>query len=278
MSHVRTALITPVAGRRSHLRLQQRALRDSDSQVDERIVVAMGVPPYLELTAGDTLVELPASSRLPLAEARNRGAAAAIARGAELMLFLDVDCLPSRRLIERYIAASRAAPDDLLCGPVHYLDPPGPDGYDLNRLPSRPTGHPARPTPTADRIVRDGNHELFWSLSFALTTETWVRIGGFDDAYAGYGAEDTDFGQRARAAGVGLSWVGGAWAFHQHHPTNDPPTQHVDDIVRNAELFHERWGWWPMQGWLTQFEQLGLIEWDPSGQRCHIAVHAPADR
>ena len=261
---MRTAVITPVAGRRSHFRLQQAALRRSAHQPDQRIIVAMGPPPSADLAAEDTMVEVVADSRLPLAQARNLGAATAIANGAELLIFLDVDCVPSRRLIGRYVMSCVVAAGDLLCGPVHYLDPPGSGGYDLDRLPSPPTGHPARPTPVGDHIVRHGDHKLFWSLSFAVTAETWTRLGGFDEVYVGYGAEDTDFGQRAKAANIGLSWVGGAWAFHQNHPTTDPPTQHVEDIVRNARLFHERWGWWPMQGWLTEFERLGLTEWDPT--------------
>ena len=47
----------------------------------------------------------------------------------------------------------------------------------------------------------------------------------------------------------------------------DPPTRHLDDILRNGALFAERWGWWPMGGWLDGFEQLGLIERDGEGYR-----------
>ncbi|WP_224160451.1 hypothetical protein, partial [Prevotella lacticifex] len=77
--------------------------------------------------------------------------------------------------------------------------------------------------------------------------------------YAGYGGEDTDFGQIAAAQDIPLCWVGGAHALHQYHPVSDPPVEHLDDILTNAALFHDRWGWWPMQGWLGAFEQRGLI-------------------
>ena len=49
-------------------------------------------------------------------------------------------------------------------------------------------------------------------------------------ADVGYGAEDTDLGQRFRALGLGLGWVGDAPAYHQHHPVSDPPVEHVADI------------------------------------------------
>ena len=38
-----------------------------------------------------------------------------------------------------------------------------------------------------------------------------------------------------------------------------PPVEHVADIVRNARLFHDVWGTWPMQGWLDEFERRGLV-------------------
>jgi GT2 family glycosyltransferase len=94
--------------------------------------------------------------------------------------------------------------------------------------------------------------------------DVWARVGGFCEEYVGYGAEDTDFGQRAAAAGVRLDWIGGAHAYHQFHPTSDPPVQHVDDVVANARIFFRRWGWWPMSGWLTAFEDLGLVRYDPA--------------
>jgi GT2 family glycosyltransferase len=266
------AVITPVAGRRAHLRLQQQGLGRSEESFAHRVIVAMGEPPDDELEPGDVLVHVDVDGNLPLARARNRGAEVAMTAGAELLIFLDVDCVPSPRMVGRYLEASDEAPGDLLCGPVHYLDPPSANGYDLDELPS-PTGHPARPVPAANHLVRKGDHELFWSLSFAVTARTWREIGGFDECYEGYGGEDTDFGQRAKARGVELTWVGGAWSFHQHHPTNDPPTQHLRDILRNAELFRDRWGWWPMSGWLGAFESAGLIGWNSEAQRWLVTAN-----
>jgi hypothetical protein len=256
-------VITPVAGREAHLRLQQQALRRSELAAQLRVIVSMGAQPADALDADDVLVHVTGGDHLPLARARNRGAEVALRAGADLLVFLDVDCLPAPQLVGRYVDAARRAPGDLLCGPVHYLDPPDGEGYDLDRLPATPIGHPARPTPRGSQLVRGGEHTLFWSLSFAVTPAVWAQVGGFDERYEGYGGEDTDFGQRARAAGIGLCWVGDAWSFHQHHPVSDPPVEHVGDVVRNANLFHDTWGWWPMTGWLARFHRLGLITWDP---------------
>ncbi len=38
--------------------------------------------------------------------------------------------------------------------------------------------------------------------------------------------------------------------------------QHVAAILRNGAVFHRRWGWWPMTGWLEQFRAAGLVDYD----------------
>lgn len=197
-----------------------------------------------------------------------------LAGGADLLIFLDVDCLPSAELVRGYqeAAAAPATRGALLSGPVTYLDPPGPSGYDFTRLVAEDSPHPARPARQRGETLLGGPHELFWSLSFAVDAPTWTRIGGFCEDYLGYGGEDTDFGQRARGSGVPLAWVGDSRAYHQHHPTTDPPVQHLDAILRNAAVFHSRWGWWPMQGWLQEFERTGLVERDHDGIYRRVAV------
>ena len=82
--------------------------------------------------------------------------------------------------------------------------------------------HPARPAPPDGDVVSSADYELFWSLSFALTAATWRRIGGVCDRYYGYGAEDTDFAQTARAAGVPMRWVGAHMLFISSIPCRIP--------------------------------------------------------
>ncbi|UXX91408.1 galactosyltransferase-related protein [Streptomyces sp. AD2-2] len=172
-----------------------------------------------------------------------------------------MDCVPGPTLLEGY---ARVAQDGmLLCGTVAYLPPPPPDGYRLAGLEDLAPPHPGRPAPAEGQLLRGGDPRLFWSLSFALTAHTWNRVGGFCEGYTGYGAEDTDFAATASQRGVDLCWAGGAPAYHQHHPTNDPPVQHLDDILRNGALYKGRWGTWPMTGWLRAFESLGLVVHEP---------------
>ena len=262
------AVITLVAGRHAHLLRQREAL---DPGV-HHVVVAMGEHEAercreLLRERSDVIGVEAASEGLPLARARNAGAEHALAAGADLLVFLDVDCIPSATLLPRYEAAARAEPAALLCGPVGYLPPAPERGYAAADLHTLANPHPARPVPAEDELITGGDHTLFWTLSFAVTPATWRRIGGFCEAYVGYGGEDTDYGQLAARAGVDLVWVGGAWAYHQHHETQSPPVQHLADIVRNGGLFRERWGWWPMGGWLAAFAERGLVRHDAATDR-----------
>ena len=259
-----TAVITLASGRHRHLHRQHEALGRSTVQPDHYLVISMDDPALLEWspTAGPRpeVVALHTSERLPLAAARNLGARLAIERGAELLVFLDVDCLPEPRTIERYAAAAAEHPHALLTGAVGYL-PEATDYDDPGSWAHTARVHGFRPDP-APGVVEAGSHELFWSLSFAATSAVWTRIGGFDEGYAGYGGEDTDFGLLARRREVAVLWVGGATAYHQHHPTSDPPVQHLDDILANGARFARRWGFWPMRGWLDAFEKNGLVSRD----------------
>ncbi|MFC8047686.1 glycosyltransferase family 2 protein [Nocardia sp. NPDC057353] len=263
---MRTAVITLCGGRLPHLRNQLRGIAAGSRRPDTHIVVALGDPALAAAVTADRtrVVEFDCAAPLPLAAARNLGARAALAEGAEVLIFLDVDCVPGPTLLARYHDLAATGEPALWCGPVTYLPPPPPAGYDLTRLGDRRAPHPARPDPGVDGVVRDGDHDLFWSLSFALTAETWRTLGGFHPGYRGYGGEDTDFGAKAAAAGIPLHWAGGADAYHQYHPVSDPPVEHRTDILANAAVFHRRWGRWPMTGWLRAFADAGLADYDPA--------------
>jgi GT2 family glycosyltransferase len=255
---VRTAVVTIVHGRHDHLAAQAQALARSTQPVDLHVVVAMDDPVVAQVVpAADVVPVGRVDGALPLAAARNAGAARAQQRGAELLVLLDVDCLPAPGMLARYEEAAQTH-DGVLCGPVGYLPPPPPGGYVPASLHALARPHPARPVPAEGEVLQNDQPDLFWSLSFALTAQTWRRVGGFCEDYRGYGGEDTDFGQLLLRAGVPSWWVGGAWAYHQHHGDPGPPVAHLDDIVRNAGVFYDRWGRWPMLGWLEDFARQGL--------------------
>jgi GT2 family glycosyltransferase len=279
MTSPRTAVITIAHGRHEHLRGQGWGLLRQTRAPDHYVVVAMGDTGIAGVAREQhpeaVVVELPADlANLPLAAARNAGAEAAMAAGAEVLVFLDVDCIPESTMVERYaavLAATRAPAPEVACGEVRYLPPARhPSDYRAPDLPERAEPHPARPAPARDAVVAGADVRLFWSLSFAVRAADWQALGGFDEAYCGYGAEDTDFGQRLAAAHGELLWVGGATAYHQHHGSEVPPIRHLHSIVRNANVFRDRWGWFPMEGWLAELEARHLAELDPATGRWRV--------
>ncbi|TWT66133.1 glycosyltransferase family 2 protein [Allorhodopirellula solitaria] len=195
---------------------------------------------------------------LPLAEARNR--AAEFSR-SESIVFLDVDCIPSASMIDRFQSALRDD-DRLWMGSARYLPANATDGQwkmdDLSLL-ARP--HPLQPDLDEGERQPSEHYEMFWSLCFAIRKSTFQQIGGFDGSFDGYGGEDTDFAFAARHAGVSFGFLG-AVAYHQHHKVCKPPLNHFDAIVRNAMQFREKWGVWPMESWLNAFARMGLLQFD----------------
>ncbi len=262
---------TIVRGRSDHLANLLEGLRRQTRRPDRVVVGWMGGPDIqrtcdasgLDVTVVDASSP---SSDLPLAHARN-----VVRRHAVpgVLVFLDVDVIPAAACLADY-ADRVLTHGGVWSGHVTYL-PPGVPGAaweeaDLRRA---ATPHPARTRPDED--TRLSRPELFWSLSFACASATFDRVGGFDEAYVGYGGEDTDIALRWADLGVALWLTPAAAGYHQHHPTRTPPVQHLDDIVRNAAVFRTRWGRWPMEGWLTAFRDMGLVEWEPDGsllRRC----------
>lgn len=269
MRPARVCVVTIAHGRHEHLAGQHRSLARGSRIPDLHVVVAMGDSDIRSVVAeGLTreVIHVPGTiDALPLAAARNRGMSLALARGAEVVIGLDVDCLAGSELVAGYAEAVENRPDVLWSGPVTYLPPPAETGYDLDRLLDVDDPHEARPAPSPGELVLGGDPDLFWSLSFAASAETWRQVGGFHEEYVGYGAEDTDFGHLVDKAGVPLGWAGSARAYHQYHPVSDPPVEHLQDLLRNGAIFAARWGRWPMTGWFEELERLGHVRRDGDG-------------
>lgn len=263
---MQVTVCTLTRNRTHHLVNQVRGLLACVPRPAAQVVAVMGGedprPAVPDAPWPIEFVDVAADNGLPLAGARNVAVQAAPTPGVVL---LDVDCVPAPDLVGTYGRALDSF-DGILMGAVGYL-PSGWDEADLTEraLAEAAEAHPARPTlPGPGQLRRTHDWALFWSLSFAVRRDTLLeRIGGFDEGYGGYGAEDTDLALRARRAGVPLAWVGGARVFHQHHDTHDPPVQHVASIVGNARRFRQVWGTWPMEGWLSAFDRMGLVRFDP---------------
>ena len=256
------SICTIYANRKTHLQNLVEGLNRSSIHPDRLVVVCMN----------DRLPELPATpfpiatatiatnNNLPLAAARNK--AATMATG-EKLIFLDVDCICDRHLIEIFDYHLERE-DALYVGSVRYLhdgwrreaDPLGQQNWtlDLNQFSFNQLQGIA--VTGKNRVTHP--YELFWSLCFGIRKETFDRIGGFDPDYTGYGAEDTDFSFTARSRAIPL-YKTSALAYHQFHPSYAPPLNHLETIVNNAKVFYRKWNTLPMEKWLYQFADMGYI-------------------
>ncbi len=313
---MRTTVITLVAGRHAHLRLQLRGLTRSARTPDDHVVVSMGDPAVAPLIEAEGYpahtVTLPAGGPLPpsaggpsppsaggplppsagrplppsaggplsLSTARNVGAECALARGAELLVFLDVDCIPSAGLLGLY---ERAASDPrhgsaLLCGPVTYLPPPGPRGYDLGRLERSVNPHPARPNPPGRH---DPHRRRVRPVLVAVVRGDPRDVDGRRGASArttsGTAARTPTSPSAPRTPGWGCA---GSAARMPSISTTRSPTRRSSICTRSSTTplsSTGAGGRWPMTGWLTRFAEAGLARYDAAADRW-VATAAHAGR
>ena len=262
------SVATLVRGRLNHLANMILGLGRQSYRLCEMIIVAMDDASYDDLPDAPFPIRLlrVEGRELPLAAARN---AAARTASGDVLVFLDVDCIPAPGLCAEY-AACLSELDGLLMGEVLYL-PGGANaaGWSYEGFEKVAVKHSDRQGPPAKGLEPCSDYRCFWSLNFAVRRARFLSIGGFDERYVGYGGEDTDFAKGADAAGVPIAWIKGALTYHQYHPHHMPPVHHLASVVRNAQLFEAKWGYRTMGHWLYAFRLMGLID-DRAGRPIRI--------
>ena len=255
------SIVTIVKGRRKQLANLLDAVKASTILPYDIQVVCMdnleGIITPDGLNVNIHLIE--ENHELPLAAARNLGITAT---KTDNVIFIDVDCIVSPTLFANLLMVLEA--ETIISAYPLYL-PVVPDTGVYGDLKHKAVTHPARERIPVGQPV---DHLQFWSLIFAIQKQTFEKIGGFDESFTGYGAEDTDFAMMFHQADVKLIFIRD-YVLHQYHDKHDPPVNHFDSIIENATRYQQKWNILPMQRWLKAFEDMGLIKID---QAANITV------
>ncbi|UKT64687.1 glycosyltransferase family 2 protein [Pedobacter mucosus] len=248
------SIVTIVKGRRKQLANLLESIKASTILPYDIQVVCMDNLEGIETPDGlNVSIHLTKEShKLPLAAARNLGITAT--KTADI-IFIDVDCIVSPTLFTS-LMMSLQAENIIAAFPLYLPIVPNTGNYD--ELKNTAVPHPAREQIAVGQPVQ---HLQFWSLIFAIQKQTFEKIGGFDESFIGYGAEDTDFAMMFHKAGVEQIFVRD-YVLHQYHDKHDPPLNYFDSIIENATRYKQKWNVLPMMRWLKAFEDLGLITID----------------
>jgi len=244
-------------GRHPHLRNVLKGLENGRELPDEVILIEMDSEqlelPLYNLDINHILITDFDPLRLPIAKTRNIGATLA---KFETLAFLDVDCVPSYDYIADLRIFDMAANSINMARPM-YLDRPIVD-VETFEFVKHAMEHPNRPKYQGTKQAQD--YGLFWSLCFFMPSQLFFELGGFDETFTGYGAEDTDLAFKCQSRHIPL-YLTSHTVYHQQHAFMRPPLKSMESIVKNSNYFYSKWSIWPMANHLQKFNDLGFIKW-----------------
>lgn len=172
------------------------------------------------------------------ARPRNDGLRAA---SGEVALFLDADVLAGPDLVAEHLAAhaAKGGPRAVIGYTYGYprtpadrtpeaLQPPPPAEM-LDRLPELLERDRERWGDGRERIyaaTQDlGAHpspwQMFWTSNVSVPRSSALEVGGFDEEFVGWGAEDLEFAYRLYQHGLEFVLARGAFGVHYPHPVGD---------------------------------------------------------
>ena len=172
----------------------------------------------------------PPGWRLVVHAQPNRGLSAARNAGwrratGEVVLFLDDDVVPGEGLLAAHLHAHHAA--DAVLGRL--------DGRAASWVPAAlADGVMAYYRTQHMGLARSGVTRALDVFTGNLSVKRrWLQaVDGFDEAFAGYGCEDWDLGQRLLAAGAGFAYAADAAVVHQFALTPARWRAHMQQMGR----------------------------------------------
>ncbi|WP_131104731.1 hypothetical protein [Ornithinimicrobium sufpigmenti] len=187
----------------------------------------------------------PGPQRARRVMARDTGARMAIEAGAELLIFLDADALPSLHLVERYADALARPYGDgprVLCGSLIDPGPRPAAGFQWSRLDQLVAEELATVGLPAGEVIPQRQVERFRAASFGITALDLGAIGGMVGPELNSNDHDLDFASRLHEAGGHLARLVGVPALRRPRSLADVTPLELDTLARAANRFEERWG------------------------------------
>jgi GT2 family glycosyltransferase len=228
---VTCSVIVMTFNRRGPLRrcLESLACQTLPSDQFEVVLVDASDVPVFDIVADFSgqlrLVHLPGPN-LGVAGNRNRGAGAA---SADLLAFLDDDCVAHATWLERLTRACRENLGALIGGGVE--NPNAENAYAA-------AGQVI--TAAVDSFFNPPDQEprFFPGLNFAVERAAFLAIGGCDAGFGRLAAEDRDFIDRWRMSGRRLSACPEAIVRHEHRSSLRGFLQQYFNYGRGAWRYH----------------------------------------
>lgn len=188
-------------------------------------------------------------------QARNM---AARSTDAEVLVFIDADCLPDNNLVAAHADWHHKAENLVVIGSRHGLDT---SDFNLEHLASgraplrrsafgtdEPSPKDLRPRDHRDVLHRrtaDQRHgdEAFRSLvssNFSIRRDRFFEVGGFDESFSRWGGEDVELGWRCQTAGLFIVAADDAVCFHQTQDDLWDETGREDSKSLNAGVIQNK--------------------------------------
>ena len=167
-----------------------------------------------------------------------------LAGSEPLLVFTDGDCIPPAHYVERHLAAH--APRSLQVGGVNFLTVEQTAGLDVEQVMAgahegmrserdRKRSAKRRRQSFIGTFFRRKNRPKIWGANCALDRGLFEELNGYDEAFEGWGYEDSDLRNRAmrlRPRPVVRVLYGENDVFHLH-----PPAKRGDERHHNRERY-----------------------------------------
>lgn len=189
-----------------------------------------------------------------MAAARNRGLEAA---AAPVTAFLDSGVLPHSGALAAHLASHKSAQEPVaVCGYVYCFNEDNEDAAQIDAFidVSDPDGSIGRLRAENRWLdIREEWYEkytddfadlpapwlVWWTCNVSAPTERLRAVGGFDENYRQWGAEDVDLGYRLHRAGCRFTVNRDACAIHAPHPKSY--TDNMRSAAANYRYFAEKY-------------------------------------